>query len=261
MRRLTISMNKKQNKRSARITPRKIHIVKGARGLTAQAGLIPVVKFLRKQGLIQLIKETVHHQRGATALYDAVDAIFLPLVAIIGGARSIRAIVTVWFDTILCRAAGWLNIPDETTFGRLFRTFSQRYINDLEVLTHRLRGKIWRKALRAGKSKIAASSCMVIDVDSTEKTVYGSQEGAAKGYNPRAGPCHIIPCLSSVLRPRRFFRVGCDAAMPIPVTESSSLPNSFWRIFPTELAFCFAGTVDFFVELCLIFWIREDMVT
>jgi len=144
---------------------------KGAKGLTAQAGLIPVVKFLQKQGVEQLIKETVHHQRGATALYDAVDAIFLPLVAIIGGARSIRAIVTVWSDTILSRAAGWLNIPDETTFGRLFRTFSQRHINDLEVLVHRFRGKIWRKTLRAGKSKIAAAPCMTIDVDSTEKTV------------------------------------------------------------------------------------------
>ena len=72
--------------------------------------------------------------------------IFLPLVAIIGGARSIRAIVTIWSDSILCRAAGWLNIPDETTFGRLFRTFSRRHIADMEVLNHRLRGKIWRKA-------------------------------------------------------------------------------------------------------------------
>ena len=126
-------MNRKQNKRSARVAPRKIQINKGVKGLTAQAGLIPVVKFLQKQGVVNLIAETVHHQRGTTALYDAVDAIFLPLVAIIGGARSIRAIVTVWSDTILCRAAGWLNIPDETTFGRLFRTFSQRHINDLEV--------------------------------------------------------------------------------------------------------------------------------
>jgi len=115
-------MKREHNKRSARISPKKIKINKGGKGLTAQAGLIPVVKFFHNLNLAGIIKETVDHQRGGTALYDVVDAIFLPLVAIIGGARSIRAIVTIWSDSILCRVAGWLTIPDETTFGRLFRT-------------------------------------------------------------------------------------------------------------------------------------------
>ncbi len=88
------------------------------------------------------MRDTVNHRRGANALYDAVDAIFLSLVAIIEGGRSIRAIVTVWSDSILCRAVGWLNIPDETTFGRLFRSFSQRHVNDMEILNHCLRGRI-----------------------------------------------------------------------------------------------------------------------
>ena len=194
---LTISMKYKQNKRSARISPRKIKINEGAKGVTAQAGLIPVVKFLHNLNVTGIIKETVDHERGATALYDAVDALFLPLVAIIGGARSIRAIVTIWSDSILCRAAGWLNIPDETTFGRLFRTFSHRHIAEMEVLNHRLRGKVWRKALRAGTSRVSVDPCKIIDVDSTEKTVYGTQEGAAKGYNPhKRGAVSYHPLLA-----------------------------------------------------------------
>lgn len=176
-------MKCKQNKRSARVSPKKIQINKGAKGLTAQAGLIPVVKFLQKQNIGQLIQDTVQHRRGASARYDAVDAIFLSLVAIIGGARSISGIATVWADSVLCRIAGWQSIPDETTFGRLFRTFSCCHINKLEVLTHRLRGRIRRKALRSGKSKVGVMPCQVIDVDSTVKTVYGSQQGAAKGFN------------------------------------------------------------------------------
>ena len=72
-------MKSKQNKRSARVSPKKVQINKGAKGLTAQAGLIPVVKFLQRQNLVQLIRETVQHQRGDSALYDVVDAIFLPL--------------------------------------------------------------------------------------------------------------------------------------------------------------------------------------
>ncbi len=186
-----------KNKRSARIAPRKIGINKGAKGLTAQAGLIPVVKFLHHLNITGIINKTIEHERGTTALYDAVDTIFLPLVAIIGGARSIRAIVTVWSDSILCRAAGWLNIPDETTFGRLFRTFGHRHIGHMELLNHRCRGKVWRKALRAGTSKVSLTPCKVIDVDSTEKTVYGSQEDAAKGYNPhKRGAVSYHPLLA-----------------------------------------------------------------
>ena len=135
-------MKKKNSKRSSRISPKKIHISKGAKGLTAQAGLIPVVRFLQKQSIISLIQGTVKHQRGATALYDVVDAIFLPLIAIVGGARSIAGIVTVWADSVLCRASGWISIPDETTFGRLLRTFKERHINELETLTHKIDGVV-----------------------------------------------------------------------------------------------------------------------
>lgn len=188
---------KKNKKRSSRISPKKVHINKGAKNLTAQAGLIPVVKFLQKHKIIQCIKKTVNHQRGDTALYDVVDAIFLPLVAMIGGARSISGIVTVWTDSVLSRVAGWVRIPDETTFGRLFRTFTQQHINNLETLNHQIRTQIWRKALRAGKSLIGAMPCFVIDVDSTVKTLYGNQQGAKKGYNPhKRGAVSYHPLLA-----------------------------------------------------------------
>ncbi len=45
--------------------------------LTSQAGLVPVVKFLRNCGMIELIKDTIENKRGANALYDSVDSIFL----------------------------------------------------------------------------------------------------------------------------------------------------------------------------------------
>ena len=69
-----------------------------------------------------------------TGLYDAVDMVILSVVGIVGGARSIRSIVTVWNDRVLSRVAGWLRIPDETTFGRILRTF-----NEMESLNHRIR--------------------------------------------------------------------------------------------------------------------------
>ncbi len=51
----------------------------------------------------------------------------------------------IWND-VLSRVAGWLRIPDETTFGRILRTFTQKNINEMESL-NRVSSGIWRKAL------------------------------------------------------------------------------------------------------------------
>ncbi len=245
-------MNRKQNKRSARVAPRKIQISKGAKGLTTQAGLIPVVKFLQKHGVMGLVAGTVNHRRGATARYDAVDAIFLPLVAIIGGARSIRGIVTVWSDAILARAAGWLHIPDETTFGRLFRTFSQRHINDLETLVHRYRGKIWRTALRTGKSRIAGIPCMVIDVDSTEKTVYGSQQGAAKGYNPhKRGAVSYHPLLAFCVETKEILQGWLRCGNAYTSNGIVEFTRQLLAHLPNRSRILFRGDSGFFVGALL----------
>jgi hypothetical protein len=190
-------MKGKSKKRSARTSAGKVQIQQGAKGLTAQAGLIPVVKFLQKHGLVSLIGSTIKHSRGATALYDAADVMFLSIIGIIGGARAMRGIVTVWADSVLARVAGWVSIPDETTLGRVLRTFKQSHINDMETLVHRMRGKIWRDALRSGKNTVGAMNCFVVDCDSTEKTVYGQQQGATKGYNPhKRGAVSYHPLLA-----------------------------------------------------------------
>ncbi len=147
-------MKNYHNTRSSRRSVKNIQIIQGGQDLTAQAGLIPVVQFLKKHGFALKIEQTLNHQRGATGVYDAVDMILLPLVAIIGGARSISSIVTVWNDRVLCLAAGWLRIPDETTFGRILRTFTQKNINEMETLNHRMRASIWRSALRFGSSVV-----------------------------------------------------------------------------------------------------------
>lgn len=190
-------MKTQNTKRSARVSSKKVTISNNAKGLTSQAGLVPVVKFLRNCGMINLINETVEHERGANALYDSVDALFLTVVATIGGARTLSGVTTLWADGVLRRLAGWIAIPDNSTLGRIFRTFRERQVSQLETLNHRLRGKFWRKALRSGASSIAARSCRVIDVDSTEKTAYGKQQGVKKGYNPfRKGKASYHPVLA-----------------------------------------------------------------
>ena len=190
-------MKNKGNTRSAGTKAKNIHIRQGGRDLTAQAGLIPVVKFFHKHGIVSKTEQSIDHQRGATSLYDAVDMVIFSVVGIIGGARSIRSIVTVWNDRVLSRVAGWLRIPDETTFGRILRTFTQKNIHEMESLNHRIRAGIWRKALRSGTSNVGGLRHLVIDVDSTVKTAYGKQQGVSVGYNPhKRGAASYHPLLA-----------------------------------------------------------------
>lgn len=102
------------------------------------------------------------------------------------GRRCIKTTVRLGFE-----------IPDNSTLGRLFRTFRERQVSQLETLNHRLRGKLWRQALRKGTSTITTRTCRVVDVDSTVKTAYGKQQGVRKGYNPfQKGKSSFHPILA-----------------------------------------------------------------
>ncbi len=69
-------MSLKNNKRSARVSSKKVTISNNGKRLTSQADLIPVVIFLRKVGMIELVEETVEHEEGTNAIYDSVDVVF-----------------------------------------------------------------------------------------------------------------------------------------------------------------------------------------
>ena len=154
------------------------------RNMTSQAGLIPVVKFLDRVGFTGLFQRHVHHQRADNAHYQLCDMVFLMVVGLIGGARSISQAVSLWSDGVLARVAGWVRLPEETTVGRVFTEAKERHIAQWETLVHAVRKTVWQCALRAGRSRIALQCQKWVDVDSTVKTAYGDQEGTAKGYNP-----------------------------------------------------------------------------
>jgi hypothetical protein len=240
-------MKTKNNKRSARVSSKKVTISNHGKGLTSQAGLVPVVKFLRNVGMIGLIKDTVEHDRGANALYDSVDAVFLTVIATIGGARALSNVTTVWADSVLRKLAGWIAIPDNSTLGRLFRTFRQRQVSQLETLNHRLRGKFWRKALRSGVSTIAARSCRVIDVDSTEKTAYGKQQGVKKGYNPfRKGKASYHPILAFCAETKEILQGWLRSGDAYTSNGIVEFTNQLLAHLPKSQTILFRGDSGFF---------------
>lgn len=178
---------RKAPKTSSRVRnrTRTVKISSTAQGLTSQAGLIPVVKYLDRIGFEKMVNRDIEHPRGDNADYHLSDVVLLTLVGMIGGATSMAKVTTVWADSVLRKIAGWVKIPVETTVLRIFKELSDAQINQFEALTHTLRGQHWRRLLRSGKSKVGIQPVQWVDVDSTVDTVCGRQEGSAKGFNPK----------------------------------------------------------------------------
>lgn len=174
-----------KRKPAARRLAGKVHLSATATGLTSQAGLIPVVKFLERIGFEAIINRAVPHQRGGNADYQLTDMVFMTLVGMVAGAASIAKLRVVWADAVLRKIAGWIKLPVETTICRLFKEVTEKQISQFEGVNHQLRGQIWKKASRAGTSTVGLNRVQWVDIDSTVDPVCGNQEGAAKGYNPK----------------------------------------------------------------------------
>ena len=182
MKALSLSPSRKSYARHA---TGKVHLSATADGLTSQAGLIPVVKFLDRIGFDDLVRQTVPHTRGENATYQLADMMLFTVVGMIGGATCIAKLCALWSDRVLAKLAGWLRLPVETTVSRVFKEVEERQISQLETLNHQLRGRLWRMAQRAGVSQVGLLPTQWLDIDSTVDSVCGHQEGAAKGYNSK----------------------------------------------------------------------------
>jgi hypothetical protein len=175
---------KNNNTTEARKSPPKVSFESSDVNLTSQAGLIPVIHFLDSLSLLPHTKNLIPNNRGSNAIYQLADIVQIAIVAFVAGATSLSGMITVWGDTILQRLAGWMKIPHESHFGRLWKEFQWPSVNALESLNHLMRKQAWGKVMQQGMTYFWHLSWMWIDVDSSVVPLYGHQEGAEKGYNP-----------------------------------------------------------------------------
>lgn len=174
----------KNTSNRARKPARKIDFQHTAKGLTSQSGVVPVIHFLQRLGFDEVCGQHIDFTRGSNARYSFSDALFMTITGIIAGASSLLKVVGVWSDQVLRQISGWLSVPDDSNLGRIFRQGTFKHVTQLEAVNHHLRDRVWRRAIKSGALQVGHFYKTWIDVDSTVKTVFGTQEGAAKGYNP-----------------------------------------------------------------------------
>ena len=84
---------KKNTRDKARVRTKKLHIQSTGKGLTSQAGLIPVVKLLDKREFLDALDTFIPHKRGNNAVHQLSDVMYLTVLGLIGGATSLLKVV------------------------------------------------------------------------------------------------------------------------------------------------------------------------
>ncbi len=188
---------------------KKIKIQSTTKGLSAQAGMIPVVHFLKKHQLYKRLNQALELERASNAKWQLSDAVYLTTTATIAGARALSSVKTIWSDSVLREVDGWESIPDDTTLSRVFKQCTKSEIIALQDLNHTQRRKIWDQLFLQNKASLKRRKSHWVDIDSTVKTVYGKQEWAEKGYNPhKKGAYSYHPLLAFSAHTKEIIQ-GC----------------------------------------------------
>ncbi len=248
-------LHKKQGKRQrrrakARATHRAITMKTTAqKGITAQAGLVPVMKYVDAVLHFREVSENVvEFVRGANAKYPFVDMIQLVMVGVIGGANSFLERVGVCADIVFLKVEGWTTIPHNSALGRIFRATRERHIAQLETLVHTLRPSAWAYAARKNSTLTLPRRTMWIDCDSTEDMVYGHQEGAEKGYNTKKkGARSYHPLLAFCVATKEILQGWFRCGSAYTSNGIVEFMKQLGAHLPPELRLVFRGDSGFFV--------------
>jgi hypothetical protein len=121
-------------------------------------------------------------------------------------------------------------LPDDTTFGRLFKLFRPVHSHELSEVEAEARAKVWSKK---------SFGHITLDLDSTAKGVYGPQQGAEKGFNTtkkRQKSYHPLLCFIAETREclHNRFRSGSaytsNGAKEFMRECFSRIPKRAWNI-------------------------------
>lgn len=207
------------------------HVKFTAKNLTGNAGLVHFGKFADKLKLPQTLKKVISIKRGHTANYDVSDAVMILMMGVIAGIKHISNLDILRHDSVICKLFNWEKFPDNRTFGRLFKLFNHKHCNELHEVEKLSREKVWSKKW-FGR--------VTLDLDSTVIGVHGSQEGTAKGFNPKhKGQKSYHPLLCFIAETKEclhsWYRTGSaytgNGCSEFIKECISRLPKRVWKVF------------------------------
>ena len=166
----------RERRRVRRADPRSIRVTSGERSLTSCAGLVEFGGFLRDQGIDRELAERFGHLKvGPQVVYPMAAQLRLLMDLHCAGEGRVFGLEALAHDPLFFRLAGG-SVPCIDTVYTDLERFGQPEIAALEELS----AENVLARLRAAKPRI-----LHLDLDTTVAVLFGIQEGALPGPNPR----------------------------------------------------------------------------
>ncbi len=210
---------------------RVFHTKFSEKNLTGNAGLVNLGRFSEKIGLPKILADHLTIERGASAKYQVSDIVMMLMFGVLAGAKHMSHMAILRSDEVLRALFRWDKFPVSTSFGRIFKLFTQKHCKELSDAESVARNKVWSKKW-FGR--------VTLDMDSSVRGVYGKQEGAAKGFNSKKkGQRSYHPLLCFVAENREclhnWFRTGsaysANGSVNFMKECFAKLPKRAWKVF------------------------------
>lgn len=170
--------------------PRKFKFIFDAKGLTRWGGLVlfkQFCKFLDVRYFLQhQVRWPLYYHRG----YHPVDLFLAHIFAIVAGVGRIENTRSLIHNGLIPAILGLPEFPHRDTLRRFLRRFNLQNLQGLQQAHDKFRSQLF--------NCLGLLYSAIIDADMTGLTVFGHQESAKMGYNPRYhGKRSYAPLISS----------------------------------------------------------------
>lgn len=166
----------REGRRVRRADPRRISSGEPDPGLTGASGLVPFGRFLRDVGIdTHLARLFDRLKSGAGVVYPMASQLRLLIDANVVGEERVFGIDALAGDRLFAHLAGGY-VPSIDTVYRDLARFDREGLAALEDFT----AKQGLELLRSLRPKVVH-----LDIDTTVEVLFGAQEGAKPGPNPR----------------------------------------------------------------------------
>ncbi len=227
---------------------RKFHIQFTEKDLTGNAELTQLGRFADKLNLPKILERHIGIKRANNADYQAGEVVMMLTVGVLAGVKHLSHMAILRSDSVLRKLFNWEKFPDDTTLGRIFKLFTPKHCKELSEVESKFRRKVW------GKKWFGR---VTLDMDSTVRGVYGSQEGAAKGYNnKKKGQKSYHPLLCFIAETREclhnWFRTGnansANGSVEFMKECFAKLPKRVWKVVVRADSAFFNGALFDYLE-------------
>jgi len=155
------------------MTPYNSRVYFNQPNLTGFGGMPLLTSFIEKMGTEEDLEDVFNHQG---YIYCTSDILLSAITGITVGVDRLYHLNAIRNDAALTKALGLDQLPEESNLRRQLTQASNKEVERM----HQVISKNLTKANQTDKTVEIG-----LDIDSTVATVYGKQEGAEVGYNPK----------------------------------------------------------------------------